>query len=77
MEIKRSGSQPSSKGQADYFTGNLLIDPLTQAPAPARVSIASVTFEPGARRGWTKWQRPTAPWSSNRKGATIWQTQCS
>jgi quercetin dioxygenase-like cupin family protein len=52
MEIKRSGSQPSSKGQAEYFTGNVRIDPLHQAPNPARVSVASVTFEPGARTAW-------------------------
>lgn len=52
MEIKRSGSQPSGKGQAEHFTGNVRIDPLSQAPAPARVSIASVTFEPGARSAW-------------------------
>jgi len=52
MEIKRSGSQPSGKGAAEYFTGNVRIDPLNQAPAPARVSIASVTFEPGARTAW-------------------------
>jgi quercetin dioxygenase-like cupin family protein len=52
MEIKRSGSQPSSKGQAEYFAGSVRVDPLNQAPAPARVSIASVTFEPGARTAW-------------------------
>jgi len=52
VDIKRNGSQPSGKGQAEYFTGNVRIDPLSQAPAPARVSIASVTFEPGARTAW-------------------------
>ncbi len=52
MDIKRSGSQPSSKGQTEYFTSNVRIDPLSQAPTPARVSVASVTFEPGA---WTAW----------------------
>ena len=52
MEIKRNGSQPSGKGQAEYFTGNVRIDPQNQALAPARVSIASVTFEPGARTAW-------------------------
>lgn len=52
MEIKRNGSQPSGKGQAEYFTGNVRIDPLHQAPAPAHVSVASVTFEPGARTAW-------------------------
>jgi quercetin dioxygenase-like cupin family protein len=52
MELKRVGSQPSQKGPADYFTGNVRIDPLNTAPAPARVSCASVTFEPGARSAW-------------------------
>jgi quercetin dioxygenase-like cupin family protein len=52
VDIKRNGSQPSGKGQAEYFTGNVRIDPLSQAPAPARVSLASVTFEPGARTAW-------------------------
>jgi quercetin dioxygenase-like cupin family protein len=52
MEIKRSGSQPSGKGPTDYFTGAVCIDPLFQAPEPARVTGASVTFEPGARTAW-------------------------
>jgi quercetin dioxygenase-like cupin family protein len=52
VEIKRNGSQPSAKGQADYFTGSARIDPLFQAPDPARVTCASVTFEPGARAAW-------------------------
>jgi quercetin dioxygenase-like cupin family protein len=52
MEIKRSGSQPSSKGPADWFTGTVRVDPLFQANAPARASGASVTFEPGARTAW-------------------------
>jgi quercetin dioxygenase-like cupin family protein len=52
MEIKRNGSQPSVRGPADWFTGVVRIDPLFQAPAPARVQGASVTFEPGARTAW-------------------------
>ena len=52
MEIKRNGSQPSGKGPAEYFTGVVRIDPLFQAPDPARVTGASVTFEPGARTAW-------------------------
>ena len=52
MEIKRSGSQPSAKGQAEYFTGTVRIDPLFQANEPARAVGASVTFEPGARTAW-------------------------
>jgi quercetin dioxygenase-like cupin family protein len=52
MEIKRSGSQPSGKGPAEYFTGTVRVDPLFNPPAPARVRGASVTFEPGARTAW-------------------------
>ena len=52
MEIKRVGTQPSAKGPAEWFTGPVRIDPLFQAPAPARVQGASVTFEPGARTAW-------------------------
>ncbi|TXM60475.1 cupin domain-containing protein [Methylobacterium sp. WL120] len=52
MEIKRSGSQPSGRGPDDWFTGTVRIDPLFTAPDPARVSGASVTFEPGARTAW-------------------------
>ena len=52
MDIKRSGSQPSAHGPAEWFTGTVRIDPLFQAPVPARVAGASVTFEPGARTAW-------------------------
>ena len=52
MDIKRNGSQPSGKGPADWFTGAVRIDPLFEAPAPARARAASVTFEPGARTAW-------------------------
>ena len=52
MDIKRSGTQPSSKGPTENFTGVVRIDPLFQAPEPARTLAASVTFEPGARTAW-------------------------
>ena len=52
MEIKRNGSRPSAKGPADYFTGVVRIDALVEAPEPARVRGANVTFEPGARTAW-------------------------
>jgi quercetin dioxygenase-like cupin family protein len=52
MKIKRNGTQASVKGPADWFTGTVRIDPLFQAPDPARVQGASVTFEPGARTAW-------------------------
>jgi quercetin dioxygenase-like cupin family protein len=52
MDIKRSGSQPSTKGAVEYFSGTVRIDPLFQANDPARAVGASVTFEPGARTAW-------------------------
>src|SRR3989454_11269788 len=52
MDIKRAGSQPSAKGPSDWFSGTVRIDPLFQAPDPAFVQGASVTFEPGARTAW-------------------------
>ena len=52
MDIKRSGSRPSGNGPASYFTGRVRIDPLLDAPEPARVKGAHVTFEPGARTAW-------------------------
>ncbi len=54
MEIKRNGSRPSAKGPADWFTGTVRIDPLFDAPEPARVGGATVTFEPGAERRGTR-----------------------
>jgi quercetin dioxygenase-like cupin family protein len=52
MKITRSGSQPSGKGPADWFTGTVRIDPLFTTTAPARAVGAAVTFEPGARTAW-------------------------
>jgi quercetin dioxygenase-like cupin family protein len=87
MEIMRSGSRPSRKGPAEYFTGSVRIDPLFQAPEPARVSGGSVTFEPGARTAWHThplgqnliitsglgWvQREGAPIEEVRPGDVVW-----
>ncbi len=52
MNLRPNGSQPAGKGPAEYFTGNVRIDPLFVAPDPARARGASVTFEPGARSAW-------------------------
>jgi quercetin dioxygenase-like cupin family protein len=52
MDIVRSGSLPSQKGPAEYFTGSVRIDSRFQGRAPARVGGGIVTFEPGARTAW-------------------------
>ncbi len=52
MDIKRNGKRGVNKGPADYFTGNVKVEPLVEAADPARVRGAHVTFEPGARTAW-------------------------
>ena len=52
MKLIRNGTQPSIKGPADWFTGNVRIDSPFQGEAPARAGGAIVTFEPGARTAW-------------------------
>lgn len=49
LTIARAGSQPSSQGPADYFTGSVRVDPLFRPSEPARTSAAYVTFEPGVK----------------------------
>jgi quercetin dioxygenase-like cupin family protein len=53
MIFKRNGSQSSIKGPAEWFTGDVRIDPIHMEPAePSRITSALVTFEPGARTNW-------------------------
>jgi len=52
VDIKRAGSQPSAKGNSEWFTGTVRLDPLFQTSAPSRAGGALVTFEPGARTAW-------------------------
>jgi quercetin dioxygenase-like cupin family protein len=52
MELKPAGSQPSRRMPADWFTGIVWQDPIIEAPAPARLRAARVTFEAGARTNW-------------------------
>lgn len=87
MEIRPCGSHPSVRGPTDWFSGSVRIDRLFEAPAPARVAVASVTFEPGARTAWHThplgqtlivtsgcgWaQREGGPVESIRAGDVIW-----
>ncbi len=46
--IARAGSHPSAEGPAEFFTGNVRIDPLFPANDSAHFSGAYVTFELGA-----------------------------
>ena len=52
IKITRSGSQQSSEGSTEHFTGSARIDPLFSANTPSHTSGGSVTFERGARTAW-------------------------
>jgi quercetin dioxygenase-like cupin family protein len=52
MELKRAGTWPAQKGPAEWFTGEVTIEPLSNPREPSRVGCASVTFQPGARTAW-------------------------
>ncbi|MGH7103900.1 MAG: (R)-mandelonitrile lyase [Acetobacteraceae bacterium] len=50
MNIKQSGSVPSAKGPAEYFTGSVRLD--NRFSGSGKLSGVTVTFEPGARTAW-------------------------
>lgn len=52
MDIYEAGSRGSKRANPDWFTGTVWQDPIVEAPEPARVRAALVTFEPGARTNW-------------------------
>lgn len=52
IQISRSGSQHTSTGPAEHFTGPVHIEPLFSGHDPSRAVGANVTFEPGARTVW-------------------------
>lgn len=52
ITVTRPGSQPSSVGSVENFTGTVRVDSRFQASAPARIGGGVVTFEPGARTAW-------------------------
>jgi len=52
ITIAPSGSQPSTAGSTEYFTGMVRVDPLIAVVEPSRMAGARVTFEPGARTAW-------------------------
>jgi quercetin dioxygenase-like cupin family protein len=87
MKVTRNGSQASSKGSSDWFTGTVRIDQPFTAPDPALVAGAVVTFEPGARTAWhthplgqtlivtagSGWaQREGGPVEEIRPGDVVW-----
>lgn len=52
ITVTRVGSQPSATGAAENFTGSVRVDSRFKGGGDARISGATVTFEPGARTAW-------------------------
>lgn len=52
ITVIHAGSQPSTHGSADHFTGSVQVDSRFQEEAPSRIGGATVTFETGARTAW-------------------------
>jgi quercetin dioxygenase-like cupin family protein len=44
--------QPSTKGPAQSFTGDVWFDVVARGEAPSRVRVNTVRFAPGARTAW-------------------------
>ena len=51
MEITRS-SLDTGKGQADWFTGEVYVDPIAAPSEHSRTGASLVHFTPGARTHW-------------------------
>jgi quercetin dioxygenase-like cupin family protein len=50
MEIV--SSQPTAKGPAQWFTGDVFMDPIARGDEPSRVRVSAVRFTPSARTAW-------------------------
>ena len=63
--MERQPKQPSSKGPADWFTGDVWIDAIAQGEGPSHVRVNAVHFTPGARTAW----------HSHANGQTLYVTE--
>ena len=52
MDIHTASDRATREGPADYFTGTVWLDPIIEAPEPARIRALHVSFAPGARTAW-------------------------
>ena len=44
--------QPTAKGPAEWFTGDVFLDPIARGEEPSRVRVSAVRFTPSARTAW-------------------------
>lgn len=52
MDFHPAGSRPTRVAPSEYFTGNVMQDPIIATAAPARLVANSVSFQAGARTAW-------------------------
>ena len=52
MDFHPAGSRPTRVAPPEYFTGNVMQDPIIVTAAPARLVANSVSFQAGARTAW-------------------------
>ena len=52
MDFFPAGTRPAKQGNPSWFTGQVWLDPIIVAPAPARHRSVLVTFEAAARTAW-------------------------
>ena len=50
--MERQPKRPSNKAPAEWFTGDVWIDPIVVGEEPSRVRVNAVHFTPGARTAW-------------------------
>jgi quercetin dioxygenase-like cupin family protein len=50
MELRPN--QPTGKGPAEWFTGDVWIDLVNQGEPPSMLTVGAVHFTPGARTAW-------------------------
>lgn len=50
MEVQPK--QPTAKGPAEWFTGDVYIDSVARGREPSHLNVGAVHFTPGARTAW-------------------------
>ena len=50
--MERQVKRPTTKGSADWFTGDVYVDPVAQGQGPSPVSLGCVHFTPCAHTAW-------------------------
>jgi quercetin dioxygenase-like cupin family protein len=50
--MEQRPKKPTNKGPAEWFTGDVWIDPIAQGQPPSKLNVGAVHFTPGARTAW-------------------------